>query len=82
MGGPQKTPEGDPTTSVQELSSRRLNSLLGVIRDRASEEIKKCLRNACAEVCPSRLKAGFSGEEQVGFSSWSYDCAFLMPRLG
>ena len=70
-GGPRKSLDITPTISVQELSSRRLSSLLGVIRDRASEEIKIFLRNAFAEVCRSRLKASFSGEEQVALSSHS-----------
>ena len=75
-GGP---PDVTSTTSVQELSSRRLSSLLDVIRDRASEEIKICLRDAYAEVCRSRLKADLSEEERVGLSTRSYDREFLTP---
>lgn len=63
--GHRKSASVTSTASVQGLSSPRLSNLLGGIRDRASEEIKICLRNARADVCRSRLKAGFSGEEQV-----------------
>ena len=70
-GGLQKTPDITSTASVQELSSLRLRSLLGVIRGRASEEVKVLLRNAVAEVCRSRLKVGLSGEEQVALLSHS-----------
>ena len=47
---------------AQELSARTLQDSLQTLQSGASAEIKKCLRTAYAELCPSR-PAGIDQEQ-------------------